>query len=55
MTDEERTAAEARLAQIQEMLKHRTDGRGQPLSGYKNNVAAIKAEIERLTGVLANG
>lgn len=38
----------ARLEQVRGMLKSRTDMRGKPLPGYKNNVEAVKAEIARL-------
>ena len=50
MTLEEK---KARLEQVNEMLKARTDMKGKPLPGYQNNVLAVKAEIEKLTAEIA--
>lgn len=37
-----------RIADLKRKLNARTDGRGEPLPNYGENVAAIRAEIARL-------
>lgn len=46
---------EDRLAQLRKMLRARTDGRGEALKNYADNVSAIKAEIARLEARLPPG
>ena len=37
-----------RIEQLAERLRGRTDKHGEPLPGYKENVAAIRAEMAQL-------
>lgn len=48
-------AIAARMADLQGKLKARTDRDGKPRKNYETNVAAIKAEIDRLERKLAHG
>jgi len=45
---EEAIAVHSRLADLKQKLASRTDGAGNPLHGYKLNVAALRAEIAKL-------
>lgn len=40
-----------RIADLQRKLRARTDRNGDPLPRFKDNVAAIRGEIERLQGM----
>lgn len=44
-----------RLEQVKDMRKNRVDLKGKALPGYKNNLALIDAEIERLETEIAEG
>lgn len=46
-----KTFEQKRIDILQERLKRRTKAGGRPLPGYEQNVAAIRAEIETLSGV----
>lgn len=43
------TETTQRIAQLKAALNGRTDADGQPKKGYTKNVAALRAEIARLT------
>lgn len=42
---------EERLEQLKQRLAGRTDRNGESLPGYKDNVEAIRQEIDRLEGL----
>lgn len=44
-----------RIADLRKKLRARTDGRGDALPNYGENVAAIRAEIERLEANMPPG
>lgn len=44
-----------RLTKLRAMLKARTNGKGEPLPNYGENVTALRAEIERLESRYAPG
>lgn len=44
---------QARLEELRRKLAARTTGEGKPATGFKANVAAIKAEVARLEADLA--
>lgn len=46
---------EDRLIHLRKMLRARTDGRGEAMANYAENVNAIKAEIARLEARLPPG
>lgn len=49
-----KTQAERRFEVLQQRLQSRTNRSGEPLAGYKQNVAAIKAELAILQEQLEN-
>jgi hypothetical protein len=49
MTQEEQVAAyRSRMERVTQMLRARTDADGNALPGFKQNVAAIRAELAQL-------
>lgn len=46
---------EDRLTDLRKKLRARTDGRGDPMPNYGENVAAIRAEIARIEARMPPG
>lgn len=61
MTEEEIMGARSRMERVTQMLRARTDADGNAMPGFKQNVAAIRAELAQLqeqidqAGVKHNG